>query len=590
MATISGKGLNIFVGAVNSNFSDSRNWSQQRVPSGSDTAIINSNCTFNDDRVLGALIVNPSATASIGSGRTLTVLGTVNIQGQLAASSSPTINFRGVNNKINSFSPGNSSVYYNGPTNQTIAGCTYYNLYSQTATTKSLSGPLEVRNILQIDSGYVDLGYSDSIIYNARIPFAGTLAKSRSGNVVFSGSLDFTSGTTPNALDFSLGNPTVTCKGGILVGNGTPNVKTGRGTWTFDGNQSIYNNNGPGSNMALTFTCPLIISGSSVVTIDSTGGSWFRVITTQPFNGTSPSSSLVVSSSLQFNTLAAASPMTTGRFIHNIPTNNIYSTLIYSFPDPYINPITASNGFDNYYTMYLSGSTVTLNKNLINTGFFDASGSNLIVSGGYSPNDGLSPGAVTTSFRKSVPGYVFFSGSVTPQNTLFDVTDSTLELQSGFNISQNTNIQAGTGSWIFSKNSQEIRFAANGTLFYTIPNIVVSGSIAVTHSWTSGAPGTLTTFSLTGTTGSAIFRNNGTMYYSGSTEPMLTGSLDVSSSLNTFIYTRSGSQNIKGGTYRNLTLAGSGSKTLMGNVSVLNTLVTGSLITLITGSFTLTNP
>jgi hypothetical protein len=71
---------------------------------------------------------------------------------------------------------------------------------------------------------------------------------------------------------------------------------------------------------------------------------------------------------------------------------------------------------------------------------------------------------------------------------------------------------------------------------------------------------------------------------------MLTGLLNVSSSSNTFIYDSSGSQNITGGIYRNLTIAGSGSKTLQGNVSVLNTFTTSSLITLVTGSYTLTNP
>jgi hypothetical protein len=72
---------------------------------------------------------------------------------------------------------------------------------------------------------------------------------------------------------------------------------------------------------------------------------------------------------------------------------------------------------------------------------------------------------------------------------------------------------------------------------------------------------------------------------------MLTGSVDFSSSLNTFIYV-SGSQDIKGGIYRNLTML-SGSKTLQGNVSVLNTLNTGSgagLATINLNGFTLTNP
>jgi hypothetical protein len=72
---------------------------------------------------------------------------------------------------------------------------------------------------------------------------------------------------------------------------------------------------------------------------------------------------------------------------------------------------------------------------------------------------------------------------------------------------------------------------------------------------------------------------------------MLTGSIDFSSSLNTFIYA-SGSQDIRGGIYRNLTML-SGTKTLQGNVSILGTLNTGSGATLATinlNGFTLTNP
>jgi hypothetical protein len=73
---------------------------------------------------------------------------------------------------------------------------------------------------------------------------------------------------------------------------------------------------------------------------------------------------------------------------------------------------------------------------------------------------------------------------------------------------------------------------------------------------------------------------------------MSTGVLDVTSSLNTTFIYASGSQNIKGGIYRNL-IMNYGTKTLQGNVSVLNTLNTGSGATLATinlNGFTLTNP
>ena len=72
---------------------------------------------------------------------------------------------------------------------------------------------------------------------------------------------------------------------------------------------------------------------------------------------------------------------------------------------------------------------------------------------------------------------------------------------------------------------------------------------------------------------------------------MVTGILDTSTNNNTWIY-GSGSQDVKGGTYRNLTFF-SGSKTLQGNVSVLGTFNTGSgagLATVNLNGFTLTNP
>lgn len=82
------------------------------------------------------------------------------------------------------------------------------------------------------------------------------------------------------------------------------------------------------------------------------------------------------------------------------------------------------------------------------------------------------------------------------------------------------------------------------------------------------------------------------MNYFNSATPMSTGILDVTSSLGTTFTYASGSQNIKGGIYRNLTML-SGSKTLQGNVSVLGTLSTGSgagLATINYNGFTLTNP
>jgi hypothetical protein len=87
-----------------------------------------------------------------------------------------------------------------------------------------------------------------------------------------------------------------------------------------------------------------------------------------------------------------------------------------------------------------------------------------------------------------------------------------------------------------------------------------------------------------------------TINYQSATQPMVTGILDTSTNLNTWIYGLN-NQNIKGSptispkqVYRNLTLNGTGVKTLQGYVSVLNTYTLTAPATLALNGFTLTNP
>jgi len=94
--------------------------------------------------------------------------------------------------------------------------------------------------------------------------------------------------------------------------------------------------------------------------------------------------------------------------------------------------------------------------------------------------------------------------------------------------------------------------------------------------------------------GTAIGVN--TMNYQSATQPMATGILNTSTNLNTWIYGLN-NQDIKGSptispkqVYRNLTLNGTGTKTLQGYVSVLNTYTLTAPATLLNNGFTLTNP
>lgn len=78
--------------------------------------------------------------------------------------------------------------------------------------------------------------------------------------------------------------------------------------------------------------------------------------------------------------------------------------------------------------------------------------------------------------------------------------------------------------------------------------------------------------------------------YANVQAPMQTGILDCNQALNTMTYNLAGNQDITPGTYRNLILAGSGAKKLIGNVSVVNTYTLTAPATLDSNGFVLTNP
>ena len=87
-----------------------------------------------------------------------------------------------------------------------------------------------------------------------------------------------------------------------------------------------------------------------------------------------------------------------------------------------------------------------------------------------------------------------------------------------------------------------------------------------------------------------------TVSYRNATQPMATGVLDTSTNANTWIYGLN-NQDIKGSptispkqVYRNLTLNGTGVKTLQGYCSVLNTYTLTAPASLNLNGYTLTNP
>jgi hypothetical protein len=330
------------------------------------------------------------------------------------------------------------------------------------------------------------------------------------------------------------------------------------------------------------------VSGGITLTFAKfAGGGSIGVYNT--INGTTGSSVLVNNTEMYFYNSSSYIPMaTSGTFSYLNPL----STLGYMFDGDINLPYTQYHNLTVSGTgsKFLSGNTYLSGSFSYGAnGILDCSIYALTVSGTFGS------AASNTIIRKNNNiGSLTFYGNAYTNTTTWQLTGNPgVEFRNGLRVLNYIAVSQsfGSGSMVFSQNNQII--AANAGLTFANP-ITVSGSITLTLDGFSGAGNHTFSGSINGTEANSrltIAANGGTptITYLNSQQPMLTGSIDFSSSLNTFVY-GSGSQDIKGGTYRNLTLNGGGTKTLQGNVSVQNTYTLTAPATLNLNGFTLTNP
>lgn len=130
----------------------------------------------------------------------------------------------------------------------------------------------------------------------------------------------------------------------------------------------------------------------------------------------------------------------------------------------------------------------------------------------------------------------------------------------------------------------QFRFEAN----VSIENVTYTIAASVVHRATNP----LVFHSVNGTTATSELKIDttfkGRLSFQGAAQPMATGVLNVSGTDVDTYYERDGDQEIKGTTYYNLTLGGSGVKKLMGNVVVIGTYTLSGTATLDLNGFTLT--
>jgi hypothetical protein len=216
------------------------------------------------------------------------------------------------------------------------------------------------------------------------------------------------------------------------------------------------------------------------------------------------------------------------------------------------------------------GFTVTVTANALCAGLSIANGSTLTVGGFNLTVSGATTLSGTINYT-STTGTKTFTGLITINATgIWNNTTNNESITIRGGITNNGTFNAGTGTYTFNTNNQTV----TGTL--TIPNLTATG-ITVTNN------GSLTVSSALSGTGGLTQAVNASLDLGG-TSAITT--FTASNNGNTVNYS-GGAQSVKAVTYFNLTISGSGNKTMAGNVIVSGTL-TLSAGTLSAGANTLT--
>jgi hypothetical protein len=463
----------------------------------------------------------------------------------------------------------------------------------------TLGGDLTVGSISMTNAAVATLQCSSyNLVVNGTTAIRTNIISKNSniGTITFNGAVSMANG---EGFNFS-GNPNVEFKAGLDCTNiGGANTNTGTGQWKFSTSNQLFTM--AGSSFP-TMNASILISGAITLTMRQT----FAVSTmniNNTIDGDNAGSALILTNGLLtfiFNNVLYALPMSTfGTFS---PTGGI---LQYSFNGNFTLPYTAYGGLNIGGTgtkTLLGDTTVGGNLSLVNNQFgtLECSTFNLTVTGQTSVQQ-------STSLKKSGAGNLVFIGSLRASTSLVHPTsvefsgNPNVELRAGMYFVNITGAAfiSGTGTYTFSTNNQNID--TNGALTFN-GNVVIGNNITLSYNAPEGAFSSLIFIgTMNGSNAASTFRMGtgtgiATVSYRSVTQPMATGVLDTSTNLNTWIYGLN-NQDIKGSptispkqVYRNLTLNGTGVKTLQGYVSVLNTYTLTAPATLALNGFTLTNP
>ena len=192
-----------------------------------------------------------------------------------------------------------------------------------------------------------------------------------------------------------------------------------------------------------------------------------------------------------------------------------------------------------------------------------------------------------------------FNGAVTvnANGTISTANNSPYNFNAGLTNSGTITL-GGTGAIAFSggiTNSGTISQTAAGAVsFANTQNISGSGTVSLTGAVTVNTGISVTNTSTVSITGALTGGNpastwinstNGTLNYGNAASPMGVGILTATANPNLVNYNLANPQNVNGTTYYNLTLSGSGLKTMLAGITVNNNLAISGTATLYTNTF-----
>ena len=519
------------------------------LPQPGDDVYIDNNINLDIAATTGNLYVAGSLTAGANS-ITLTVNGDLQATGPLNfTGSNITITLNGYNNNVSSFTAGNTTVKYNRAGDQNVLPVTYKNLMIYNTGIKYLSantviqGNLNVNDFQPQDAVLECGNYDLTINGNTSITAKGNngngnFSKSGSGNIVFQGSLNINS----NSI-FSSAITSIECQGGF-TGSGFGGTIIINCPFKFTTSSQIFNTG------SIYFNSTVLISGAITVNYINSAGVYFM----NEVNGDNPNSVLTNNGCINFGSNSTA--MSTGTFNY---MSGASSTIGYIMNNDFTLPYNKYNNLlilgtgiktlsDNTTLSTLNINNFTSSKSRLDCGSF-----NLIINGSFNVSGTGLGDTLDAGLIKSGYGNITFIGQAVfnTANIAFG-SNVTLEFRAGVTFNP-FGAHSGTidSTVNFTTASQSLQGA--GIIFNG--NINLSNGITLTIN----NAGHYYNGPITGTTMSDILKNTGTIFYQNATAPMQTGTLDCYSAQNTFVYSMN-NQDVKQGTYKNLTFQGNGTK------------------------------